>query len=916
MPTSKEEAKPKVAALVAEHKTLTPAQAKAYHEAKTKQGFVVPLFRSLGWDFDNVDEVAPEEKASKGRVDYAFKLRGVSRFYLEAKPLKADLNDPDYIKQAVTYAYNKGVTWAGLTSFDRLRLFNAQTGQAFLNLTCQDYVDDFDRLWLLSKESVEAGALDKEAAKVGALPAPQPVEKRLFALLRQWREELFAQLYHHNPHLSFAQIDEVILRLFNRLIFIRNAEDRGLEERVLRAAENQWESGGHKPELIEKLREVFRQFDGYYDSDLFRPHLVDQVFIEGDTLARITRGLYEVRGGLASYDFSVIDADVLGAVYEQYLGHVATVVKQRAKEAQTQLSLGFPAEEISLEAKRQKRKEQGIYYTPRWVTDYIVRQTVGRFISEHNHDEILNIKVLDPACGSGSFLIRAYDELLSYHARVRGKPVQELDQWDRLPILTRNIFGVDLDGQAVEIARLNLLLRSLARRETLPSLEDNIRQGNSLISGGEAELKPYFGDSWPEKRPFNYEQEFPDIMKAGGFDVVIGNPPYIRLHNMAIPERAWFFAKYKTAKNKCDVYGFFLERAVHLLKDQGILGFIIPDTWCSLDSFEPLRAYLLYHCRIVAVCTFADNPFPESTVSPVIVVLQKSADPNLTLQNMMKHVHLVRSAPDHTKSKQSLVPQSQILVSPHFIINLGWTEATQNLFDKLAAISDPLQDVALLYFGIKTGDDAKFIKTSKETDEDKPVLRGMDVHRYYLAWSGKYVWYSPEEMKRKPIARPGSRERFEANTKLILQGRSGRRIIAAYDDRQFYSLGTTSLIHARPGGVDLKFLLGILNSRLLNFWYGSQFITSTQSAGELSLLPIRRIDFSNPAEKKGHDDLVALVERMLALHQKLRDTAQEWFDERRELEREIKHTDAAIDALVYDLYGLTEEERKIVEASA
>jgi len=131
---TKDEAKCKVANLVREYLALTPAKIKAYHEAKTKQGFIQPLFHSLGWDFYDVGEVSPEESASKGRVDYAFKIGGVSRFYLETKHLKADLNNTDYIKQAVTYAYNKGVTWAGLTSFDRLRLFNAQSGQPFLNL--------------------------------------------------------------------------------------------------------------------------------------------------------------------------------------------------------------------------------------------------------------------------------------------------------------------------------------------------------------------------------------------------------------------------------------------------------------------------------------------------------------------------------------------------------------------------------------------------------------------------------------------------------------------------------------------------------------------------------------------------------------------------------------------------------------
>jgi len=142
-------------------------------------------------------------------------------------------------------------------------------------------------------------------------------------------------------------------------------------------------------------------------------------------------------------------------------------------------------------------------------------------LEERSYDEVINMKILDPACGSGSFLIRAYDELLRYHARIRGKTPDELEWRDRLPLLTGNIFGVDLDDQAVQIARLNLLLRALARRETLPSLAENIRRGNSLISGGEAELRPYFGDGWREKHPFNWEQEFSGIMARGGFDVVM-----------------------------------------------------------------------------------------------------------------------------------------------------------------------------------------------------------------------------------------------------------------------------------------------------------------------------------------------------------------------------------------------------------
>jgi len=439
MSITREEARQEVAKLVAKYQKLTPAAIKKHTEADTRRIFIMPLFQALGWDVYSREEVAEEVKAASGRVDYVFKLRGVSQFYLEAKALRAELTKPEYVKQAITYAYNKGITWAVLTDFEGLQVYNAQTGRLFINLSHDNYLRDFNDLWLLSRESLENNALNEKAEKYGALPPRLGIEQRLYNQLRQWREDLFTQLYHYNPNLSFNQVDEIIQRFFNRLVFIRTCEDRRIEDRVLLGAVHEWRSKGRQGELIETLRRIFRNFDGYYDSDLFEIHLTDQVFIESTIIEGIINGLYEIPGGMASYDFSLIDADVLGAVYEQYLGHVATVVKQRAKEAQIRMDLGYPVgPTFELTAKKERRKEHGIYYTPRFITNYIVKETVGRFLEERSYNEILNMKILDPACGSGSFLIRAYDELLSYHAYRRSKSVSDLDQYERLPILTKN----------------------------------------------------------------------------------------------------------------------------------------------------------------------------------------------------------------------------------------------------------------------------------------------------------------------------------------------------------------------------------------------------------------------------------------------------------------------------------------------
>lgn len=953
---TKAEAKQKIAELVTKYQSLTPTDKKVFHEAKTKQGFIEPLFRALGWDFEDTNEVAPEEKASNERVDYAFKLHGVSQFYLEAKPLKADLTKADYVKQAITYAYNKGVTWAVLTNFDELRLFNAQDNKPFITLSCKNYLSDFEKLWLLSKESLTGGLLNREAIEYGALPTLLPIEARLYKQLRLWREELLNQLHFHNTKLSFSQIDEVIQKLFDRLIFIRTSEDRNIEERRLLSAMNQWKAGGRKGELIDVIKAIFREFDGYYDSDLFQHHLVDDVFIEALTLEKVIEGLYEIPGGMVSYDFSVIDGDVLGAVYEQYLGHVGSVVKQRAKELQSKMDLGLKVDEkIELTEKRQKRKEHGIYYTPKFVTDYIVRETVGRFLKEHTYNEALNIKILDPACGSGSFLIRAYDELLSYHANQRSKSVTDLGQWERLSVLTKNIFGVDLDRQAVEIARLNLLLRSLARRETLPSLADNIQEGNSLISGTEKELKPYFGNKWREKKPFNWEDEFKNIMSQGGFDVVIGNPPYVGFHGFK-EEKDYYRNTYKTCAGRFDLYIPFIEKGVRLLKAGGLLGFICPTNFMKRQHGRELREFIKDTCKILQIVDFQHQQVFEHALNYTGIYIVEKSKP---------------ASQHHFTYTPYMIGGQGFIVEQNALDDFGWVfrdQSGEKIVGKVNA--QPILTLGNLVKGISegivTGKNEVFVlpliiagQLNLEDTLLKPVLQGKQIQPYFHDSPQNMVIYpyrsgdkGTEVIPERDLANSypatwrylssrrkglGGRGYFEESTKnwyelwcerdlsqqaaqkIVVRELSPDNRFALCDKLTFY-LDTVCGITLKDSSLsNYLYLLGLLNSSLLEFYYkkttvpkaGGFYIYKTMF---LSRLPIRRIDFANPAEKSTHDKLVALVEKMLDL-KKQAAVAKNDLTESKRLQKEISRTDKEIDNLVYDLYGLTGEERKIVEGS-
>jgi type I restriction-modification system DNA methylase subunit len=984
MAMSKEEARQEVGKLVANYQGLTRTAIKKYTEADTRRIFIMPLFHALGWDVYSRDEVAEEVKAATGRVDYVFKLRGVSQFYLEAKALRVDLTKPEYIKQAITYAYNRGITWAVLTDFEGLQVYNAQTGRLFINLSWDSYLKDFDDLWLLSRESLENNLLNERAEKYGALPPRLGIEQRLFNQLRHWREELFTQLYHYNPNLSFNQIDEVIQRLFNRLIFIRTSEDRRIEDRVLLGAVHEWRGSGRREELIEALRSIFRDFDGYYDSDLFALHLVDQVFIESATVENIINGLYEIPGGMASYDFSLIDADVLGAVYEQYLGHVATVVKQRTKEAQIRMDLGLPSEPtFELTAKKERRKEHGIYYTPRFVTDYIVKETVGRFLKERSHNEILNVKILDPACGSGSFLIRAYDELLNYHAYRSGKSVTELDQYERLPILIKNVFGVDLDMQAVEIARLNLLLRSLAKRETLPSLADNVRQGNSLISGTEQELRKYFGDNWQEKKPFNWQQEFEGIMAGGGFDVIIGNPPYVRIQTLPRDEADYYREFYQSAFGSFDIYILFLERAIKLLKPGGRLGFITSGKFLKANYGKRIQQLLHQNCTVETIIDLsAQQVFAEATTYPVMIVLKKGAEDKLLRYTF------IPAAVDLSKVTQPIDTSSlsTTITNQEAIVKGIWPPVAvgDTLLTKLSQNAVPLVELSERIFqGLITSADKVYILEKRGEPTEgvvkvyshspgqefklesallKPLLSGKDIERYsspipnrlllfpYKVTQGKAELILPQEFA---STYPKCWEYLLQNRETLEDREQGRmrhekwyafgrtQNLALHDRRKmaiprlvsrlaavYDSEGGFYLDNVDVGGLILKekddaqylYILGLLNSKLLDLYLhriSVPFRGGFYSANRqfLEPLPIHHIDFDNPSEKKMHDDLVALVDKMLELNKRLAPIRNTPCTERDELFREINRTDEEIDNLVYDLYGLTEEERKIVKES-
>jgi hypothetical protein len=514
-------------------------QDRSYNEARTVNELILPLFQALGWDVHNQtgrNEVIPEVQASRGRVDWAFRIRGVPRLFLEAKKLSADLDNPDHARQAINYAYNKNVTWAVLTDFAGLRVYNAEwhgpnpNVNLFLDLTHDQYDSEFERLWWLSRPSFEAGVLDREASRVGRKLKKTPVGERLFSDLLIFRGMLRDYFRAYNEKVDSVELDQAVQRLLDRLIFIRTAEDRGVEPNHLRSLLRELEATHKRATLWDELLRLFREFDVGYDSQLFSKQLLDRLVTEVEPIRFVLEGLYGSRDRAIEYDFSAIDADVLGGVYEQYLGQLA----KASPVPKAKLSVAQAIKERDKSDTKPFRKAHGVYYTPKWIVRFIADQTLGHLLRGRSPEEVRELRVLDPACGSGSFLVEAFGLLDTYWAG-QEPPRTPADVRDRrVRILRENIFGVDLDPQAVEIAQLNLLLVALDQRELLPDLARNIVVANSLLEKGPSEQ--WFGE--PPATAVDWRRLDPD--GEGLFDVVIANPPYIRAEAMDRQQRNYF----------------------------------------------------------------------------------------------------------------------------------------------------------------------------------------------------------------------------------------------------------------------------------------------------------------------------------------------------------------------------------------
>lgn len=956
--TTRETAYSEIEKLIQKFKATTARQRRDMNEHATRQGYILPMFRALGWDVDNINEVSPEEKVSRGFVDFSFRIGGVPRYFLETKRADEDLNDPRWVRQAIDYAWTKSVTWALLSDFEGTRVFNAEWKEdnpfraLFFEFNLDTYLTDFERMWWLSREQTALGKLDKEGEKVGRSSKRLPVSQELFGDLKKWRELLYNDFKLYNPILPPGDIDNAILHLLNRLIFIRTAEDRHVEPIRLRAFVRELKDRKQFKNWGAELSKLFRELDGVYNSELFAPHFSDGLEFSPSILEQVIDGLYEKH--YIHYNFNALESDVLGTVYEQYLGAVVAdkseeITKPKKGAKQPELI----SEGMTVQERRKKRKSQGIYYTPSFVTKYIVQQTVGKYLEENGYNPSKPPRILDMACGSGSFLIEAFDVMDKFVMNLRHQQNSEFSENSeflararQLEVLTNCIYGVDKDKQALEVARLNLLLRALHSREKLPLLK-NFHLGDSL-------------------HPETWEMGFPEVIKDGGFDIIIGNPPYVRQETLGAEFKEFAKQNFETFAGTADLYIYFIEQAHKLLKPNGYFGMIVSNKWIRSNYGKALREYLLKHAAIQQIIDFGELPvFETAATFPIILLTRKTeTDKQEFIFAPIKRLDFV-SLSDEVKNIGSVLNENSVQGE-------NWTLADskrQNVFEKVKKSSVPLSEFIgnNILRGLVTGFNEAFVisgatknqiveKEPESAEFVKSFVFGDDVRKYHVNYRDQYLIRIPKGWTNSRKGKNDAEKWFKKNCPVIakhlfqFEENASKRLdkgdywwelracdyyeefekpkiiypdIAkesrvSFDDKGLYFSNTVYFIPSN----DL-YLLAVLNSNLIFSYYKriASVLGDADKGGRLRWfrqdvmkLPIRRLDFKNPNDKSAHDKIVKLVEEMLAL-QKERQSLDpgKHFDEIRDVERKIAHVDEKIDQRVYQLYGLTDEEIRIVE---
>lgn len=996
-------------------------------EEQFQEGFLRELFvEILGYtlnpqpDFNLTTELKNERGAKK--ADGAILLNGKALGVIELKG--TDTKDLDKINaQAFNYKNNHvGCVYVITSNFEKLRFFIHHSVEhlEFNLFTLTE--TEFRLLWLcLGAGNLLNGVPLK--VKEESVLEDEKITKQLYKDYAAFRNDLWHNLVKNNPNHDKLLLFKKTQKLIDRFLFIFFAEDSGLlPPNSISIIIDKWNNdkdwGDQK-----SLYEIFKQYFGFINKG--RPHRGERaeifaynggLFATDETLENVIiddEVLNQHTSKLTKYDFqSEVDVNILGHIFENSLNEIENITAQ--------------LEGQEVDKSKTKRKKDGVFYTPKYITKYIVDNTVGKLCEEKKAelgivDEeyakgrrnrkkeiikqldqnlqgyrnwLLNITICDPACGSGAFLNQALEFLMEEHAFIDELESQLLGHDFEFPgvenhILEKNIFGVDINEESVEIAKLSLWLRTAQRGRKLTSLNNNIKCGNSLIDD-----PTVAGD-----KAFNWEKEFPTVFAKGGFDVVVGNPPYVNINTLSQEIHQYFKSEYSTIHTGYnDLMYYFLYKGIDMLKKEGVFGVITSNYFIGNEYAKTLRGYLSTY--VSEILNFGDYLiFEDANVHTTIIFAEKEQK-----NKIVKYRHL-------KNSKEILlnieINRFETINKDRELLNEYWVFASKEknqIIEKIAAKGKLLGQIAeiekgstsgkndvftvskatvaehaleseILRKNVKNGDILKYqihdrqtflIYTDNNTEIEKypNILNYLNDHKEALSnrnevKKGSYDWWRMERPRRKEV--------YDANEKIIVPYRATNNRFAYDNERRFNDGGDIRVLLITDKNIQIKYVLGILNSNLIDWYYG--FIGKPKgNAREYFNEPLAKIPIfvadnnmqniitqlvDSITEKiKNYNELIENVVSLILNKfeiEKLTTKLQNWhelefkeflkelkkakvqmslseeaewmhyFNEQKQkaqaIKTEIEKTDREIDLMVYELYGLTEEEIGIVEQS-
>jgi type I restriction-modification system DNA methylase subunit len=967
----------------------------AYNEAQLRQEFLDPLMEAFEWDMSNKAGYAPAYRevihedslkidGQSKAPDYAFRIGETRKFFLEAKkPAVRIEKDGIAAYQLRRYAWSAKLPISILTNFAELAVYDCrkkpnQSEKAstarIMFIRVNELADRWDELHgIFAKPSILKGSFDKFAESAKAKRGTATVDGAFLEEIEGWREELAKNLALRNKELTQRELNFAVQTIIDRIIFLRMCEDMGMEPY------GKLKEQADEKNVYRKLTELFHLADYKYNSGLFHfnkepdrdspDRLTPQLLIDDKVLKPILRNLYYPE---SPYVFKVMPADILGQVYEQFLGKVIRLTD---------------AHVAKVEEKPEVKKAGGVYYTPTYIVDYIVKQTVGKLVEGKAPAEVAKLRVLDPACGSGSFLLGAYDFLLKWHLRwyiddgaekhkkevlILPSGLTQLTTSEKKRILLNNIYGVDIDTQAVEVTKLSLLLKvlegetegslksgpRLTAERVLPDLEKNIKCGNSLI-GPDIYIDDANQGLDAEERlrinAFDWKAAFPKIMegKDAGFDAVIGNPPYIRIQVMSewAPKEVEFYKRFTSAQEgNYDIYVVFIEKGLQLLNQNGKLGYICPNKFFNAKYGRPIRSIIAKGRHLSHAVHFGDQQiFDGATTYTTMLFLDKRP---VDVFNFVR-VSKLEKWRYGSENNDGTLPSKGITENEwNFTAGAG-----SKLLDRLHKLQPKLSDVADLFVGLQSSADKIYVVDNSSPIEHsitKPFLQTGDLKAYssinasarlifpYEIAEGHatlineqtlranapkcwaYLSQHREKLSQRDMGgsdgpwyrfgRTQNMSRMESQ-KLIIQVTANRPTVLLDEIGLYMSGGGAGPFYGlRPKSNDfpIKCLMGILNSKVFDYIVKSQSTPLRGGYVKFSKQYIETVPIPLP-DKSNEKRIVQLVDAMLSLNKQL--AAAKTPHEQASLRGQIDATDRQIDAIVYELYGLTEEEIAIVEAA-